>query len=150
MPVEIDAPARRDDRAHGHFVFGQRARFVGGDDVGRAEGFDRREMAHDGVALRHALHAERKHRRHHRRQPFGHGRDRQRDAKDEHIEERRKAAHVFDENDRDDHHHGDDDDDEAEQLADAVEFLLQRCGFRRAPLSTFRRCAPFRFASRSP
>ena len=46
--------------------------------------------------------------------PSGHRRDRQRHAQDQHVEERRKAAHVLDENDRGDHHHGDDDDDDAE------------------------------------
>ena len=52
------APARGDDPAHRHLVLGERAGLVGGDDVRRAERLDRREMADDGVPLRHALHAE--------------------------------------------------------------------------------------------
>ena len=110
--LEIHAPARGDDGAHRHLVFGQRAGLVGGDDVRRAERFDRREMAHDGVPLRHALHAQR--RAPPSRPPAGprHRRDRERHAEDEHVEERREAAHVLDEDDRGDHHDGDDDDDD--------------------------------------
>ena len=68
---------------------------------------------------------------HHRRQAFRHRRDRERHAEDQHVEERREPAHVLDEEDRRDHHDGDDDDDDAEQLADAVELLLQRRGLLR-------------------
>ena len=42
-----------------------------------------------------------------------------------------KPAHILDEDDRRDHHDGDDDDDQPEQLADTVEFLLQRRGLVR-------------------
>ena len=62
------------------------------------------EVAHDGVAPRHALHAEREHGRHHRRQALGHRGDGQRDAQDQHVDERRDAAHLLDEDDRRDHH----------------------------------------------
>ena len=52
--AQIHAPARRDDCPHRHLVLCQRACFIGGDDIRRAERLDRREMAHDGIPLRHA------------------------------------------------------------------------------------------------
>ena len=126
--AEVDAPARRDHGAHSHLVPGQGAGLVGGDDRRRAKGLDRRKMAHDGVALRHSLHAQGKHGRDHRRQAFGHRGNRQRYAQDEHFEERRHTANVLDQKNCADHHCGDDDDDDAQQPADARELLLQRRG----------------------
>ena len=48
------------------------------------------QVADDGVPPRHALHADRQHGGDDRRQAFGHGGDRQRDAEDEHVEQRRR------------------------------------------------------------
>ena len=59
-PLNDDAPARRDDDAHRHLVLGQRAGLVRCDHARRAERLDRGEVPHDRVALRHALHAERR------------------------------------------------------------------------------------------
>ncbi|MCG3119204.1 MAG: hypothetical protein ALAOOOJD_01560 [bacterium] len=132
-PAQTHAPARGNDHAHGHLVLRERAGFVGGDNIRRAERFNCGEMAHDGVALRHALHADGEHRGDHCRQTFRHCCNGERDTQDEHIENSGETAHIFDENDRGDHHNGDDDDDKAEQFTDVVEFLLQRCGL-------FRRC----------
>ena len=100
---ERDAPARGDDDADRHFVLGQRAGLVGGNDAGGAERLDGRQVPHDGVASCHALDADREHRGDDRRQPFGHGRDGERDAEDQHVEECRRAAHVLDEDDGHDH-----------------------------------------------
>lgn len=72
--------ARRDDCTNRHLVLGQCSGLVGGDDVRRAECFDRREMPYDGIPLCHALHAKREDGSHHRRQALRHRRDRERDA----------------------------------------------------------------------
>ena len=60
IPPKVDAPARRDDHAHGHLVLRQRARLVGRDHARRAERLDGGEVPHDRVAPRHALHADRR------------------------------------------------------------------------------------------
>ena len=102
----------------------------------RAQRLDGSQVPHDGVAPRHALDTEREHRGDDRRQAFRHGRDRQRDTQDEHVEERGGAAHLLDENDGHDHHDGDGDDDEAEHLAGAIELPLQRRRLRSAVSSS--------------
>jgi hypothetical protein len=81
-------------------------------------------MADDRIALRHALHAERKCGRHHCRQTFGHRGHGEGDTEDEHLEQRREATHVFDQDDRCDHRNGDHDDDDPQQSADARELGL--------------------------
>jgi hypothetical protein len=68
----------------------------------------------------------REHGRHDGGKAFGHRRDRQRHAEDEHVEDGREATHVLDQQDRRDHQHRNGDDDQPKQLANAVEFLLQR------------------------
>ncbi len=65
--------------SHRHLVAGQRPGLVGADDRHRAEGLDRRQLADDGVAPRHALHADRQGDGHDSRQAFGDRRDRQAD-----------------------------------------------------------------------
>jgi hypothetical protein len=128
---EAHPPAGRDDDAHRHLVLRQRAGLVARDHAGRAERLDGREVSHDRVALRHALHAEREHGRHDRRETFRHCGDRQRDAEDEDVHQRGGAVDVFDEHDRHDHHDGDRDDDGAEQLAGAIQLALEGCRLRR-------------------
>ena len=127
--LERDAPARGDDHPHRHLVLRQRAGLVGGDHAGRAERLDRGQVSDDGVPPRHALHADREHGGHDRRQTFRHRRDGERDAENQHVEDRRQAAHVFDEDDRRNHHDRNDHDDDAEDLAGAIELPLQRRGF---------------------
>ncbi len=124
--AQSDAPACGDNATDRHFVLGERAGLVGGDDIRRSERFDRREMADDGIPFRHALYAEREDGGDHRRQAFRNGRNRERDAQDEHVEDGRESAHVLDKKNGRDHHDGDDDDERPEHLADAVELPLQR------------------------
>ena len=81
-------------------------------------------MTHDGMSLCHALHAQREDGRDDGRQAFGHSRDRQGHSQEEDIEERRHAAHLLDENDRDDHHDCDDDHSYCEHSAHSIELLL--------------------------
>src|SRR5262245_21186524 len=57
-------------RHHHHFHQGQGAALVGTDARHRTEGFDGREAPDNGVALGHALHADRQRDRDERRQPF--------------------------------------------------------------------------------
>ena len=82
-------------------------------------------MADDGVASRHALHADRQHRRDHRGQALRHRRDGERHPEDQHVEDRGEPAHVLDQQDRRNHHRRDGDDRDREDLAHPVELLLQ-------------------------
>ncbi len=123
--------ARRGNRAHGHLVARERAGLVGGDDVGRPERFDRRQTPHDGVALRHALHAHGEHGGHHRGKPLRNGGHGKRHAQNQNIEQRRKPPHMLHRDDCADHHDGDDDDDDAEHLAEPVQLFLQGGGLLR-------------------
>ena len=124
--AEADAAARSDQSTHGHFIPGERAGLVGSDDSRRTQGFHGREMAHDGIALRHPLHTERQHCGNDGRQAFGHRSDRQRHTKNEHLEECAEPSHLLDQKDRHDHDHGDCDHDDAEYPADARQLFLQR------------------------
>ena len=87
---------------------------------------------------------------HHRRQAFRHRRDRERHAEDEHVEDRREAAHVLDEDDRRDHHDGDDDDDDRRAACRRDRAPSAAAWSRPASPSAARRCAPSRSACPSP
>ena len=52
--------ARQHDARDGHFIFCERAGFVGAYDRGAAERFDSSKFADDGAAFGHALHPDRK------------------------------------------------------------------------------------------
>ena len=77
--------------AHRHHAGGQRAGLVGADDRRAAQRLDRRQPADEHVARRHALHADGQRDRDDRRQPLGHGGDRERHRRHEHLQ-RRPAA----------------------------------------------------------
>ncbi len=77
MPVHAKARPAGVDLADCHLVLGERAGLVRADDGRRAERLDRGELADDGAALRHALHAEREGDGRDRREPLGDGRDRE-------------------------------------------------------------------------
>ena len=57
-PLERHATAGGDHHAHRHFVLGQRAGLVGGNDGCGAERLHGGQMPHDGVAPRHPLDAD--------------------------------------------------------------------------------------------
>ena len=123
----IDAAARGDDLAHGHLVLGERAGLVGRDDRRRAERLDGAEMAHDGVPPRHPLHADATARPSRPpASPPGTAATASATPRISTSKNADKAADMFDNDDRRDHDDRDDDDDDAEQLADAIELLLQR------------------------
>ena len=60
------------DRGDGHLVTGQGTGLVAADHRGGAQGFHRRQAAHDGTAPRHALHAHGQGNGHGHRQALGH------------------------------------------------------------------------------
>ncbi len=68
---DVVALAAGVDLAHGHLVLRERAGLVGADDGGGAERLDRGELADDGAALGHPLHAEREGDGGDRGQPLG-------------------------------------------------------------------------------
>jgi hypothetical protein len=72
-------------RGRHHLVPRQRARLVGADHRDRAQCFDRREVAHDGIAPRHRLDAHGQRDREHRRQTLRDRRDRQAHHDHEHL-----------------------------------------------------------------
>ena len=74
-----------------HFVLGQSAGFVAGDERASAEPFDRRQRAGDDAAPLHPPHGDGKRDRHRHRQPFRNRAHGQRDA-DNHHRRRRLAA----------------------------------------------------------
>jgi hypothetical protein len=51
-------PAAAPQRDHGHGVLGECPGFVGTDDGGATQGFQGRELAHQGMAAHHVLHAQ--------------------------------------------------------------------------------------------
>ena len=75
-------------RLHRHLVARERAGFVGADRRDAAERFDRRQYPNDGVASRHALHANGERNSDDRRQPLRDRRHGQSDRGHEHIHRR--------------------------------------------------------------
>ena len=123
---QFHASAGGDDGAHGHLVLGQRARLVRADDRGRTERLHRRQLAHDGVALDHALHAQRQHDRENGRQPFGHGGHGQRNAQQQRLHQPIKRTDLAHQQDRGDDDDGNDHHADAQQLAHACDLQLER------------------------
>ena len=115
---------------------GQRAGLVRANDRGAAERLDRRESAHERVALDHPLDAERERDGDDRRQSFGDDGDRQGHAEDEHLDERLAAKQTERDDDQDDRER-----DARQRLADSVEVLLQG-RLRRLDLSSIRAILP--------
>jgi hypothetical protein len=90
-----------DHSLHRHLVARQRAGLVGADHRHRTQRFHGRQAAHDRLAFRHALHAQRQRDGHDRRQPFGNGRGGERDHHQEHVGRRMAAQqHAEDEGQR--------------------------------------------------
>ena len=124
--ADLDQRAGREDRPHRHLVAGQRAGLVGADHGRGAERLDRRQLAHDGVGGRHAPHAEAQPHGHDRRQRLGDRRDRERHGEQEQAENGVEVQHGAAEQPGREHDGADPQHDDAEALAGAVEFLLQR------------------------
>ena len=145
LPVLLDLALRRvavagdlirrlggDGRDHHHFHERQRAGLVGADARYRAQRFDRRQAPDDGVALRHALHADRKRDGDERRQAFRD--DRHRDA-DDRLEDLHEvhALHPLAIGEDQDANYSDDGGDRVAELLDlAQERRLERADARRA------------------
>ena len=70
-------------------------------------------MPNDRVTPGHPLHADRKHTRHDGRKAFRHGCHRECHTENQHIEDRRQAADVLDNDDCCNHHDSDHHDDQA-------------------------------------
>ena len=128
---EGDAARGRDDHAHGHLVVGERARLVARDDRRRAQRLDRGQPAHDRVALRHALHAERQHDRGHGREALRHRGHGERDGVEQHADEDCRGDVLLHHQDRRAHDDRDRDHDRAEDAPETVELALQRRGLGR-------------------
>ena len=137
------------DACRRHLVAGQRAGLVGADDRHRAQRFGGRQAADDGMARRHALHADGQRDRHDRRQALGDGRYRDADHHHEGVADGVVAEEEGEEEDqrRDDQNAGGElagktvhlaDErrlqrfDRAKQDADAAEFALPAGGSRDA------------------
>ncbi len=76
---------RRRHRTHGHFVAGQSACLVRADHRHRTQSLHRRQIAHDGVAPRHALHAHGQGDGDHGGQALGNGGDGDADHRHKHL-----------------------------------------------------------------
>ncbi len=126
--LERDAPARGHHDANRHLIPRERAGLVRRDDGRGSERFHGGQVPDDGVAARHPLDANRQHRRDDRRQPLGHRRHGEGDPENQDVEQCRRSADVFDEDDRRNHHDGDRHDDDAQDLAGAIQLALQRRG----------------------
>ncbi len=85
----------------GHLVPRQCARLVGADDRRAAQRLDDRQPPNEGVALDHPPEADRQRNGHDGRKRLGNGRHRQRDAKEEHVDDREAAGDADDDHDRD-------------------------------------------------
>ena len=108
------------DRAQRHLVAGQGTGLIGADHRGTAEGLDRRQPTHQGMALDHALHADGQRDGHNSGQGLRHHRDRQRDTEDEHVQQRLAAQHAKPGDQHDDDAGGD-----GQHPTDLVQVLLQ-------------------------
>mmetsp|Transcript_102450 Transcript_102450/g.290198 ORF Transcript_102450/g.290198 Transcript_102450/m.290198 type:complete len:512 (+) Transcript_102450:1521-3056(+) len=124
------AVARQHELHDDHLIGGQRACLVGADDSGAAEGLYRRQLADDGVALRHLASAQRQARRDDGGQALGDGGHGQRhrdlevvDAPPDHgAVFRVEEVLVVDQP----HQHAHDADDLRQDVPKLVQFLLER------------------------
>ncbi|EXI65152.1 MAG: hypothetical protein AW08_03424 [Candidatus Accumulibacter adjunctus] len=108
------------DAARGHLVEGERAGLVRADHRRAAQRLHRRQPLDDGVALGHAVHAQRQGDRHHRRQSFGNGRHGERDGGHRGAQESVAARDAEDQDQRDDAAG-----DRSQPFAEPVELHLQ-------------------------
>ena len=114
----------RDHALHRHFVAGEGAGFVRADDGDRAQRLHRRELANDGLVLRHAPHAQRQGDGHQGGQPLGDGRGGQGHGHHEHLGQGLAAPeHANGEGE-----HNKADDDQRQPVAKAGHLAQQRRG----------------------
>ena len=124
--ADVDQRVGGGDGAHRHLVAGQRAGLVRADHGGGAEGFDRRQLADDGVGRRHPPHAEAQAHGDDGGQRLGDRGDGERHREQEQPEHDVERERGGAEQAGREHHGADSEHDDAEPLAGAVEFLLQR------------------------
>lgn len=74
LAIYVEAGPGQHHGTHAHFIARQSAGLVGADDGDRAQCLHRRQIAHDGIACGHALHANGQRNRHDHGQAFGDGR----------------------------------------------------------------------------
>ena len=111
-----------EDRPRGHLVQRERAGFVGADHRRRAQGFHRRQSFDDGAIFCHAVHANGKRHRDHRRQSFGNSRHSQRNRGHDGLHQR-VATPEAQRKDQAHHHPGD----QGQPFAQRIELHLKRC-----------------------
>ena len=87
-------PAQCVDFLHCHLVLGEGAGLVRTDDGGRAQGFNRRQVADDGAAAGHARDADRQRYGQRRGQSLRDSADRQGNCRHERIHHRLAAQHA--------------------------------------------------------
>ncbi len=126
----MQCSAGRHDAPYRHFVLRECPGFVGSNNIGRAERFHGRKAAHDRIAPGHALYTNRQYGGDDRGQPFGHRRNGERHAKDEHVDDLAQAFDLRHQQDGANHGYRDRDNGLAQQTTNAIELFLQRCGFR--------------------
>ena len=124
--LDIGTARGGDDALDRHLRAGQRAGLVGADDGGRPQRLHRRDLLHDGLLARHALHAQCQHQRQDGRQALGHRRHRQRHAQQQHRHHVGDAADVRHPQHGRDHHHGNQQHGTPQHAADRAHLLLQR------------------------
>jgi hypothetical protein len=107
---------------HHHFHERERAGLVGADARYRPQGFDRRQLADDGVALGHALHADRERDRDDRRQALRNHRHRNADHGLEQLDE----VHALHPLAVGEHQDADDSDDGGDDVAELLDLAQQR------------------------
>ena len=115
LAVDAVVTAREHELARSHLVQRQRARLVGADRRGRAEGLDRPQLLDDRSLGRERLGAEREQHRHHGGQAGRDRGDREADADGEELVEV-IAPREPDDHDRDEGHRGHDRDDHRELI----------------------------------
>ena len=117
-----DRSAGDEQLANRHLVLRERSGLVGTDDRRAAKRFDDGQPADERVALHHPAHADREGDGHDGGKRFGHDGHGERNAEDEHVEQRLSTPHT----ERHDHRH-DDECGLAERVAQLVQVLLERC-----------------------
>ena len=120
--ADVVSAATGDDEACGHLVLRERAGLVGADHGDGTECLDRGELAGDGVAMGHALHAERERDGEDGGQAFGDGRDREADRGEEEVCEREVVQAEADP----EHEHRERDDDHRQDLAELPHLPRER------------------------
>ncbi len=111
----------REQLAHGHLVLCQRPGLVGTDHRGASERFDDGQSADERVPFDHPAHADRKRDRDDGRQGFGDDGNGERDAEDQHVEQRQAPPEAERNNQCHDHERR-----FPQRSAERVEVFLQR------------------------